>query len=162
MRHSPALTNQRMKTTISLLLAVFVSSACLARSHSPSPVNGSNQIVTVTTADWNSSEGTLRRYQRAGAGKKWMAVGEPVSVMVGKNGLGWGAGVTPAEIGGRNSSDPVKKEGDGKAPAGVFQLSKVFGYAAHPEQGWKMPYVHLTSSVECVDDTASHFYNQVV
>lgn len=162
MRHSPALTNRQMKTTISLLLAAFVSSACFARSHTPSPVKASNQIVVVTTADWNSPQGTLRRYQRAGAGKKWMPVGDPVSVMVGKNGLGWGSGVTPAAFDGRNSSDPLKREGDGKAPAGVFHLSKIFGYAAQPEKGWKMPYINLTSSVECVDDTASHFYNQVV
>ena len=27
---------------------------------------------------------------------------------------------------------------------------------------WKMPYIYLNSSVECVDDTNSKFYNQIV
>ncbi|PYP90865.1 MAG: hypothetical protein DMG65_10180 [Candidatus Angelobacter sp. Gp1-AA117] len=43
-----------------------------------------------------------------------------------------------------------------------FYLTRVFGYTAQPMAGWKMPYLHLNSSIECVDDTASKFYNQVI
>jgi D-alanyl-D-alanine dipeptidase len=81
--------------------------------------------------------------------------------VVGKKGLGWGAGIAPDD-GRRAASDPVKKEGDGKSPAGIFRLSTAFGYAAQGPPGWKMPYLSLTSSVECVDDARSKFYNRVV
>src|SRR5215469_7228924 len=81
-------------------------------------------------------------------------------IVVGTNGLGWGSGILPAGLNG--PSDPVKKEGDGKAPAGIFELSRAFGYATQEQPGWKMPYVSLTPSVECVDDTNSNFYNRVL
>src|SRR5690242_8279181 len=53
----------------------------------------STQIVVVTTTDWKSSQATLQRYERATAGKRWKAVGEPFTVVVGKTGLGWGSGL---------------------------------------------------------------------
>jgi D-alanyl-D-alanine dipeptidase len=90
-------------------------------------------------------------------------VGNPITIVVGKNGLGWAAGVVPTDdLATRGTLDPVKKEGDGKAPAGVFRLSTAFGYAAQEQAGWRMPYVNLTQSVECVDDIGSKFYNHVV
>jgi D-alanyl-D-alanine dipeptidase len=77
-------------------------------------------------------------------------------VAVGRNGLGWGRGLTNPPV----SSDPQKKEGDGRSPAGVFRLTYAFGYAA-PDQARaiKLPYIQCTDTVECVDDTNSTFYN---
>jgi len=121
----------------------------------------STQMLVVTTADWNAVDGTMQRYERSRAGGKWKAVGDPVPVVVGKNGLGWGQGIVAVDAA-VMWDGPVKKEGDGKAPAGVFSLSSVFGYAAEKPGGWKMPYTALTPSIECVDDTASKFYNRVV
>lgn len=149
-----------------IALAVFSGLALnqiSAASHPPTPLDSSTEIIVVTTSDWSAVGGTLQRYQRSRAGKKWSAVGAPVQVVVGKNGLGWGAGVASAVAPDLPaSSDPVKKEGDGKAPAGVFSVSEVFGYAAQAKPGTKLPYVALTPSIECVDDTASKFYNRVL
>jgi D-alanyl-D-alanine dipeptidase len=118
-------------------------------------------MIVVTTADWSATGGTLQRFERSKAGKKWKAVGAPFAVVVGKGGLGWGIGMVPTDSV-RGASDPVKHEGDGKAPAGVFTLSKGFGYSPTPAVGAKMPYVPLSPAIECVDDTKSKFYNQVV
>jgi D-alanyl-D-alanine dipeptidase len=82
--------------------------------------------------------------------------------MIGKNGLAWGSGIVRVDDQAAGTTGPTKKEGDGRAPAGIFRLSKAFGYASQARTQWKMPYLNLTSSVECVDDTASKFYNQVV
>lgn len=141
--------------TICMLIALARAKELPAFSHS-------TQMVVVTTADWNSPQATLQRYERARPGNEWQPVGEPFTVMVGKTGLGWGSGFLT--VGGqyRNADDPVKKEGDGKAPAGVFRLSKAFGYAPQEQPGWKMPYVNLTPSIQCVDDTDSKFYNTLV
>jgi D-alanyl-D-alanine dipeptidase len=68
------------------------------------------------------------------------------------------ATVAPAH----STGDPVKKEGDRRSPAGIFSLGTAFGYAPHEPSNWKMPYLALTSSIECVDDSHSHFYNRVV
>ena len=142
---------------------VAVCAASLAQGHEPTALRASTQIVVVTTQDWNGVDGVLQEYERPKARKKWKAVGAPIPVVVGKNGLGWGAGVAQVrDAGPREKLDPVKQEGDGRAPAGIFRLSMAFGYAALEPPEWKMPYVSLTPSVECVDDAHSKFYNRVV
>ncbi|HET9282382.1 MAG TPA: L,D-transpeptidase family protein [Candidatus Angelobacter sp.] len=145
---------------LALLICTTVSSPSYARHKDP--LRSSTEIVVVTTANWNSPQGVLRRYERSKANKKWQAAGESIAVMVGKSGLAWGSGIVHVDALISSTSDPVKKEGDSRAPAGVFRLSKVFGYAPQAQPEWKMPYLGLTSSVECVDDTASKFYNHVV
>jgi L,D-peptidoglycan transpeptidase YkuD (ErfK/YbiS/YcfS/YnhG family) len=123
----------------------------------------STQTIVVTTSSWNAVEGRLQRFERATTHEKWRPVGEPISIVVGKNGLGWGIGVmATADSNVRVASDPVKREGDGKSPAGVFALGSAFGYASQPLRGLKMPYLNLTPSIECVDDTGSKYYNRVV
>jgi D-alanyl-D-alanine dipeptidase len=79
--------------------------------------------------------------------------------MVGRNGLGWGNGyhgTTPPD-------EPRKREGDGKAPAGVFRLSSAFGYDAPEAMTWvRLPYRQATSTLLCVDDKASRHYNRIL
>jgi D-alanyl-D-alanine dipeptidase len=142
-------------------VVVCVGLAAMAHAREPRALKKSKQMVVVTTADWNATAGELRRFARVHG--KWQAVGEPVRVVVGKNGMGWGAGLDArkvAELG--EADDPVKKEGDKKSPAGVFRLSETFGFAENAQPGWKMPYVYLSPTVECVDDARSKFYNRVV
>jgi D-alanyl-D-alanine dipeptidase len=123
----------------------------------------STQIIVVTTSTWNAVEGRLQRYERSSIHETWRAVGEPISIVVGNKGLGWGIGVSaPDDSNVRIASDPVKREGDGKSPAGVFALGTAFGYAPQPLRGLKMPYLNLTASIECVDDPGSKHYNRIV
>jgi L,D-peptidoglycan transpeptidase YkuD (ErfK/YbiS/YcfS/YnhG family) len=123
----------------------------------------STQIIVVTTADWNAVEGQLRRYERSTPRDAWSSVSEPISVVVGKHGLGWGMGAIATDDPNiRSTSDPIKKEGDGRGPAGVFALGTAFGDAATPVPGTKMPYMSLTESIECVDDPGSKYYNRLV
>jgi D-alanyl-D-alanine dipeptidase len=56
---------------------------------------------------------------------------------------------------------PEKREGDNRAPAGVFRLSQATGYAAAPPRGTRMAYRHASTALRCVDDPASPFYNQL-
>ncbi len=79
-------------------------------------------------------------------------------MVIGKNGLGWGIGLHPM-----TEEGPVKHEGDGRSPAGVFTLGTVFGYAAPNAADWvHMPYLQSTDDLECVDDPASSHYNTLV
>jgi D-alanyl-D-alanine dipeptidase len=147
-----------MKTILScFIVSIFFLTVTQAKE--PSAFSHSTEMVVVTADSWNSLQATLRRYERERPGNPWQAVGQPITVMIGKNGLGWGTGLLAPP---REASDPVKKEGDGKAPAGVFRLSKAFGYAPQAQSGWKMPYVSLTPTIECVDDEKSKFYNTLV
>ncbi|MGA8503760.1 MAG: hypothetical protein WB683_19575 [Candidatus Sulfotelmatobacter sp.] len=157
-----------MKPASILFCLLWIVSWCASastqtRTSKSDPLALSTQTIVVTTPNWNAVEGRLQRYERATTHEKWRPVGEPISVVVGKNGLGWGIGVIATEDPNvRAASDPVKKEGDGKSPAGVFALGTAFGYASEPLEGLKMPYLNLTSSIECVDDPGSAQYNRIV
>jgi len=126
-------------------------------------LDSSLQMVVVTTADWDAVDGTLQRFGRRETGGPWQPVGGPVAIVVGKKGMGWGTGLD--RTGGplmRSSQDPIKKEGDGKSPAGVFGFGRAFGDRAQAPPGWRLAYTPLTPTVECVDDIRSRSYNQIV
>ncbi len=109
------------------------------------------------SASWTAVPATLRRYERASGG--WSAVGGAIPVVIGKSGLAWGIGIAPAPADG----GPVKHEGDGCSPAGVFSVGSAFGYALPADAAWlKLPYEQATDDLECVDDPASSHYNTLV
>jgi zinc D-Ala-D-Ala dipeptidase len=128
-------------------------------------VSKSLQILVVVTRNWDDFHGTAQRYERSTLNSEWRAAGPAFRVVVGKTGLGWGRGVQPdilrPEIGDA-ARGPRKREGDGKAPAGIFLLPSSFGYSPEPLPGARMPYTALTASVECVDDPQSSHYNQLL
>jgi D-alanyl-D-alanine dipeptidase len=161
-----------------LLLAIMVVQGCASvAAPAAAPVSSSvpvpsvpsvraaaaedvQQIVVVTTPAWDSIAGTLRRYTRVRPSMAWRADGEPVRVVVGRTGLAWGGG---ADTLGRDRREPRKHEGDGRAPAGMFPLDTVFGFAPASAAAWvRLPYVELREGSECVDDSASVHYNTVV
>ena len=144
--------------TLCLLLACAAAHGQSRDGKVPTPLQRSRQLILVTTPGWDSVGGTLRRFERAGARGVWIQVGEAFAVVVGRGGLGWGEGLTANPEGG-----PFKKEGDGRAPAGVFRLGPAFGFADAGEASWlKLPYKPLAPSTECVDDVTSSRYNLIV
>jgi L,D-peptidoglycan transpeptidase YkuD (ErfK/YbiS/YcfS/YnhG family) len=131
------------------LLLLLLPSAAMAQK-----LEGSNQLIVVTSKTWDDIQGTAQRYERHGdTFEKYEA---PFAVVLGKNGMGWGKGLLDAG----QREGPVKQEGDGKAPAGIFKLGSAFGYDSRAET--RLPYLALTSTIECVDDASSKRYNQLV
>jgi D-alanyl-D-alanine dipeptidase len=100
----------------------------------------------------------VRRYEREAAGQPWKQVGAEVMASLGRRGLAWGRGLQ----GGGEFLGPHKREGDGKSPAGVFDLRVATGYDARPPAGTRLRYQTATPTLRCVDDPASSFYNQLV
>ena len=148
-----------------LLLTVgrFAFSAAQAGAVKRDPLLGSTQMILVVTSNWDAVEGRLQRFERITVHEPWRPYGEPIPIVVGKDGVGWGIGLVAADDPNvRLASDPVKKEGDGKSPAGIFDLGTAFGYSAQPLTGVKFPYLALTESIECVDDVNSKHYNRIV
>lgn len=116
----------------------------------------SRQLVIVLADTWDSTNAILYRFDLATQG--WQSAAPPIPVSLGRSGLGWGLGLHPMPQDG-----PQKKEGDGRSPAGVFRLLYVFGKASPDDvQGLRMSYVQCTSTLECVDDPKSAYYNRVV
>lgn len=111
----------------------------------------SEQILLVVSKEMNSSKAFLECYED---GKK---VFDTIEVNIGTNGLGWGLGEVKLK---EEASDPIKKEGDKKAPAGVFYLTKIFGY--ENDKNLSMPYIYTSENLICVDDVNSALYNQIL
>jgi D-alanyl-D-alanine dipeptidase len=111
------------------------------------------QLIVVTTPNWAASSGVLQRYEKSN--HAWHKVGKRIEVHVGRNGLGWGVGLhtTP------KSAKIIKKEGDGKAPAGIFALKQAFGYF---DFNTHYPYRVYKPTDHCVDDVNSRLYNKIV
>lgn len=140
-----------------MLLASLAVTVSLGAAAMPPLLVDARQLIVVTTPDWNTVRGELRRYERATASAPWKAVGAPISMVVGKNGLAWDPMAEQIIAG------PVKREGDGRSPAGVFSLGTAFGYAPASEASdLKLPYLHVTEGIECVDDVKSTRYNTIV
>jgi D-alanyl-D-alanine dipeptidase len=119
--------------------------------------DASRQLVLVRTKSWNSQTGILQRYERGEQGK-WRAIGEPTPINVGRSGMAWGRGLHDVHADG-----PVKREGDGRAPAGVYALGSAFGYAGElPKGNNHFDYLPLRNGMYCVEDVHSPHYNQIV
>ena len=117
------------------------------------------QLVTVTTKDWDDVDATVNLYERTVRERNWRRLGNPFPAVIGQSGLAWGVGLH----GTGKPGEPEKREGDKKAPAGVFRFGDVFG-TARPEQVrfLRLAYREVTPTTEAIDDPKSKYYNQVV
>lgn len=122
-------------------------------------LDGSRQCIVVLANSWTSTTGVLRAFERDGANGVWQERGRGVAVVLGKKGLGQGQGMVPLDFKGASK----KREGDNRAPAGIFRLPAAFGYAPKTSARWiKLPYLASSAETEGVDDPHSRYYNKVV
>ena len=135
------------------LIALLLPSLLFAAAPDRPLQQENAQLIVVITSDWDAPAGSLQRFERIDG--QWQSVASAFPVTVGKNGSAWGLGLhEPQAVG------PRKEEGDGKAPAGVYDVGKAFGYA--PALDTKLGYVPMTDTDWCVDVNDSPFYNQIV
>lgn len=134
-----------------------VSSAPVTQ-RTPTPLDGAQQLVLVVTPAWDSTSGMLRRFARESDADAWRRVGNAVPIVVGRTGVAWDDSQMRAAPG-----EPVKREGDGRSPAGAFALDTAFGFDIRQIASWvRLPYIQLRPSTECVDDSRSAHYNTIV
>jgi zinc D-Ala-D-Ala dipeptidase len=140
---------------ISLAVSITAGQTASAPQRYARLIRAAQQALVVTTPDWNSVDGTLGRFEKVSG--TWKQVGEEIAVVLGKNGLGWDGTIGAPGF----SVEFVKREGDGRSPAGVFELTREFGFNATPVRTG-LPYLAITPQTECVDDEKSRYYNEVV
>ncbi|HET9418064.1 MAG TPA: L,D-transpeptidase family protein [Chthoniobacterales bacterium] len=134
-----------------LVLLSLTSNACAA-----GVPEDCTQLIVGLAPDWNSMRGTLQRFERTRGGE-WRAVSKAVPVLFGKNGLAWGIGLA-----GQHEAGLHKKERDGRAPAGIFEIGQVFGYDSKLPPGGDYPYHQVTEADIWSDDPRSPNYNRHV
>ncbi len=137
-----------------LYAALLLACSSQPREETENPMGDSRQILIVSAETDTSTTATLIRKEKTNG--EWRQVGGAVPVVLGRSGLAWGTGLLAPQPG------QQKKEGDGKSPAGIFRLPAIFGYAPPDSAILQMPYLHANEALECVDDSSSKHYNQLV
>lgn len=114
------------------------------------------QLLVGTAPNWNSMRGQMQLFERA-PGAKWEPVAPAFPVLFGKHGLAWGSGLE-----GQNENGLRKAERDGRAPAGVFRIGKIYTYDAQLPAGADFPFHQVTTADAWVDDVKHPDYNRFV
>lgn len=109
------------------------------------------QLIIVLTKEFSSVEGELFAFD----GDREHPI-FTFPVVVGKKGMAWGRGLHNYWL----LSGQHKREGDERAPAGLFTLGFLFG--REPPGQVNMPFLSVTNEHFCVDDPTSQFYNIIV
>ncbi len=124
-----------MKITATLLTLSLMSIA-----------SASQQLLVVLSPELNATSALMQRYEK---GAVWTKVGESIPVTLGRSGLGYVA-----------FKEPLKNEGDGRSPSGIFPITAAFGYDQNTT--FKLPYWHADENLYCVDDINDSRYNKIL
>ncbi len=121
-------------------------------------LHSSQQIVLVVADNFNTSQAKLECFEDE------IKVFNTIDVNIGKKGLGWGLGEINLS---QKKQDPIKYEGDKKAPSGVFKLTSTFGYSKSNNTKIIHEYIAPRSKLAsknliCVDDSNSNSYNTII
>ncbi len=124
-----------------ILFAVLLMSGCAEQSSDMvGTVITGNQLLVAVAESRDSSMVKIYALERSSGG--WELRTGPLPGIIGRNGF-----APPGE----------KREGDGRAPTGLFPLESAFGYAAFIDS--RMPYRQATENDLWVDDVQSPDYN---
>jgi L,D-peptidoglycan transpeptidase YkuD (ErfK/YbiS/YcfS/YnhG family) len=126
-------------------------------AEAPTPISPEiRQLLISIAPGWDSSSGRMIGLER-GEGGAWKPALGPISVLFGSHGLAWGRGVLGSQEAGRH-----KQEHDGRAPAGVFEVGKIYTYDPALPPGADYPFHTVTEGDAWVDDPSLPEYNRYV
>ncbi|MBD64813.1 MAG: hypothetical protein CME62_06375 [Halobacteriovoraceae bacterium] len=133
---------------------VLLTSLSHAKDCEKSPLKNSQQIVLNIADDSETIHSQTYLFEKDG--KKFKKINpEGWKSVLGRSGLAQGRGLHPED-----KKAIYKKEGDGKAPSGIFELTSSFGH--HEKiQNKKFPYQHVDHQSFCIDDVRHADYNHL-
>lgn len=137
-----------MKT---LIFLIFIQNFLCASQFTP------HQIILVVSKDNKTPYATLQSFEKNNNSKvAYKKRGKSFSVSIGRNGLGKAESIFTLKS---LDNKIVKKEGDGKAPSGIFTLGAAFSYS---KQNYNLNFFQAKPTTLCIDDSDSKLYNTIV
>ena len=118
-------------------------------------ISANEQIILVISEDFDAPKAKLYTFEKKA--NYYHSVFTPFEVNLGRNGLGWGEGIRTIE---HKKDEPQKREGDGRAPSGIFSLGDAFGYTKSSTT--KLHYIYADKELICIDDVSHEKYNQIL
>ena len=134
---------------------VAASAVCALSSAHAGELDEVQQLIVGIAPTWDSVTGRLQRFERDGPG--WKPAAPPVPVLFGRTGLIWGRGVL-----GTSEPGAHKSERDGRAPAGVFRIGKIYTYDSTLPPGADFPMRTVGRGDAWIDDPKHPQYNRHV
>jgi L,D-peptidoglycan transpeptidase YkuD (ErfK/YbiS/YcfS/YnhG family) len=134
------------------LAGLLVPSLALGQA-CPAALNEAKRLVLITTDGMDSTSATAQWFERPSGKEKWRAHGAPEPALVGRSGIAW----SPMFRNLARAGEPIKVEGDKRAPAGVYPIGGTFGTIPSSRAG----HIQVTDDTVCVDDPDSPAYNTI-
>jgi L,D-peptidoglycan transpeptidase YkuD (ErfK/YbiS/YcfS/YnhG family) len=135
-----------------LALLAFATAPALAQ-RCPEPLAAATRLVLVTADTMNATPATLQLFERAAPNGIWKARGGTEPALIGRAGMAWSHFFRDL----RRGNEPMKVEGDKRAPAGVYPIGRSFGTVPSSRSG----HLLVTKDTVCVDDPSSPAYNTI-
>jgi L,D-peptidoglycan transpeptidase YkuD (ErfK/YbiS/YcfS/YnhG family) len=110
-------------------------------------------LVLVTAETMNATAVTLQLFERDSAGQAWRAAAPAEPAVIGRAGMGWSHFFRHLA----RAGEPIKVEGDKRAPAGLYAIGRSFGTLASSQPD----HLRVTTDTVCVHDLASPAYNRI-
>lgn len=101
----------------------------------------------------NSTAATLQTFERGVPNQSWRPASDPEPAVIGRGGMGWSHFYRALA----RPNEPMKIEGDKRAPAGVYSIGRTFGMV--PSQ--RANYISVKQDTVCVDDPGHRAYNTI-
>ncbi len=139
--------------TAGALVLLLLSSAVAYGQACPEPLASARRLVLVTAPNMTTSNATIQRFERDSANAVWRASGGPQSSLIGRKGMAWSQAFRSFA----QRGEPVKVDGDKRAPAGIYRIGSSFGFSASSRPN----YLHVRDGTVCVDEPASSAYNTI-
>jgi L,D-peptidoglycan transpeptidase YkuD (ErfK/YbiS/YcfS/YnhG family) len=143
--------SQALQVILLALLPLMASNV-----HAAGVPGDCQQLIVGIAPNWNTMRGAMERFERTDNGP-WRRVSEAAPVLFGKNGLAWGRGLA-----GQEETGLHKKERDGRAPAGIFRIGKIYTYDAALPSGANFPFHQVTKADAWIDDPTRPDYNTMI
>jgi L,D-peptidoglycan transpeptidase YkuD (ErfK/YbiS/YcfS/YnhG family) len=145
---------RRMAAVVAVMATATAHSTPSARAQScPAPLANARRLVLVTAVAMNDTAATMRLYERASPRDGWRALGAAEPALLGRAGMGW----SQFFIHLARRGEPIKVEGDKRAPAGVYSIGRSFGIVPSSRPN----YLQVTPDTICVNDPSSRAYNTI-
>jgi L,D-peptidoglycan transpeptidase YkuD (ErfK/YbiS/YcfS/YnhG family) len=141
------------RALLAAIIAMLAPLPALAQS-CPQPLASATRLVLVTADKFTSTTATVQRFHRPWPSAPWQLSGGPATGLIGHQGLAWAHALRALA----RRGEPVKVEGDKRAPAGFYTTGRSFGFAASD----RPDYLRISEGMTCVDDPSSPAYNTIV
>ncbi len=141
-----------MRASMLTIIALLAPLPALAQS-CPQPLASAKRLVLVTADQFSSSTATIERFERTTPNAPWQISGGAASGLLGHRGMAWGYAFRAYA----RRGEPVKVEGDKRAPVGFYKIGRSFGFAASD----RPRYMRISQGMICVNDPRSPAYNSI-